>query len=228
MNFRRLSVAGLRDGEGARRPQLHGSPGVLPKGKRPVHAAGDLVSDLAGREAAVLFEKARKEGNPAVERGQIFQRRDDGFDHAGPGTEYPGRFPTRVERLQGLLETGPALRGRKRHEADAVPVEQPRVVVENLLGESPQPLQQRLVPPLRDEGSALGQDQPRELFPIPRLAEEHRRVLDVSGLFQESGGGPDGSLQIPPWRMRLLPAGEGTPGRGRGIRRPAPAADTSW
>jgi hypothetical protein len=91
--------------------------------------------------------------------------------------------------LQGLLETGPALRGRKRDETDALPVEQPRILLERLPGQIPEPLQHRPVPPLRDEGSGPGQDQPRELFPLPRLAVERRGILDRSGFFEQLGGG---------------------------------------
>ena len=35
--------------------------------------------------------------------------------------------------MKGLFETGPALRGREGHEADAAPIEQPRIDVEDLL-----------------------------------------------------------------------------------------------
>ena len=159
-------------------------------GERPEHPAGDLVSDLTGREAAISFEKVRQDGNPGVERSEIVHRRDDGLDDTGPGKEYPSCFPTRVELLQRLLETGPTLRGRKRDEADALPVEQPRILHEHLPRQGPQPLQQRLVPPLLDEGSAAWDRISCESsFQSPDLAEEHRGILDISGLFEERGGG---------------------------------------
>src|SRR3972149_2389849 len=79
--------------------------------------------------------------------------------------------------------------GRKGYGANSPPVEQPRVAPQNLSGQSTQPLQQRLVPPLRDEGACLGEDQPRQRLPVTLLAEEHRGILDVSRLFQQRCGG---------------------------------------